>query len=305
MNALIKTMLAIVLLSLPVAMPSAWGQSNDPLELQLEFDQATFLPGEPVVAYVKLVNRGEDAVDVFPRLAADLETVYYLIKSPDGKERVFETFALFELPDRTHHLAAGEAIYGFERLHFGPRGWTFPTPGRYEVRAIHRSGAQSSTQILNIVPSPPGNASADSEAVLASRQVGKFFTFGEGDHLREAVEILDRMNPERSVIGAYASYMLGSSWSKGFANYAAKEFRPARPQQAIRKLSLNGKTLPSFYFEAKRLLLLKLNLERLGDRSRAARASARLQSLRDASQFSDWLPAIEQHINVMYEEDPS
>lgn len=215
---------------------------------------------------------------------------------------MFETFALFELPERKHRLAAGGALYGVEPLHFGRRGWSFPAAGRYEVRAIHRSGAESPITVLNISSSSQRDVSSDSEAVLASPQVGKFFTFEEGDHLREAVEILEGMGPERSAIGAYASYMLGSSLSKGFANYAAKEFRPARRQRAIRKLSLNGKALPSFYFESKRLLLLKLNLERSGDQERAEHVNARLKSLHGASKLSNWLAAIEQNVKAMYGE---
>lgn len=276
------------------------------LEVTLRLDRETYLLGEPVVAYVAITNRDAAPVAIDSRLDPELGVVGYWITGPDGVERRFLPHAVADSDFPKVELAPGESVYGTARLDVGGHGWTFRAPGSYALRATYRGRRAGSPPVALEISSPEQGRPAEHAAtLLGSADLGAFWLFEEGDHFRGALDALRRLARERenTPLGRWAAYMLGSAFSKSFANFEERRLRPADRPRAIEHLEAVKDSLPSFYFTAKAHLLLDLDHRRLGRDDQAARVRAGLERI-VAERFPDlrpWLPVIRDEVARSFE----
>jgi hypothetical protein len=281
-----KALALAVLLPFTLSLECAIAQD---LRLDLSFDKEQYIPGEPIAAYVEVTNVGTEPAWVDSRLDAELMTVTYTITDPKGEERVFLPYSVADAAHPGVELAPGESVRDISLLHFGASGWTFGEEGRYTIRASYRGDRHQSEVVRLSVVTPPAEPDRQfSRQIMDEPEVGKFFLFEEGDHLASALTLLERLAEEadESVLGAYASYMLGSAYSKSFTVPGDPTGRALDARAAAHYLEEAKDRLPSAYFTIKAYMLLELNYERMGQDTTRVRTVESLERAID-TRFPD------------------
>jgi hypothetical protein len=253
MRHIVACLIIFSLVSL--SLPAAFAQDN--LTLEIKADKSTFLVGEPVIIYASLKNTNTTTEEVLP-LEPEAGFATYMIKSPDGSEVFFLPWVYHEFVDPKISLASGEVINAVSKIFYGGNGWTFKTPGAYEVWAVYPGNLNSNRLILDIIqPDDQSNLTA-SELFLGSDEVGKFLLFEGGDHLKHGIERLNQVASQfpETPHAAYANYVLGKSWADDFANFAENRLRPSDPQLSAHYLEKVDLNKVGFYYTIETYLTL-------------------------------------------------
>lgn len=107
----------------------------DEVQLQLNLRQKEFVVGEPVAVQVKLVNQGQNTIQVRkPRLN---ETVLYWIRPSKGEFQRYELNFVVETSGLPLDLSPGQASSGEEIIYYNyeTQAPAFPSAGEYILKA--------------------------------------------------------------------------------------------------------------------------------------------------------------------------
>lgn len=233
------------------------------LRLTLAADKTEFVPGEPVVLYLTIANRGETELQIPSALTPEYGYVQYRVQRENGGEAVFEPWIVME-NTTVQRLAPAASVSTQGRIFFGARGWTFAEPGTYRVRATFREASSPAVELR--VASPPASVDREQSArLIASRDAGLFLLFDGGDHLREGVKTLQDVAASNSSLSGYANYSLGAAAAKQFADVQTGTVRPPNLDEAQRYLKKGDALLPAdaIYYRLKsKDLMIDVSLKR-------------------------------------------
>lgn len=270
------------------------------LELSLVSDRTEFEFGEPVVLFVSLTNRGSTASGAMRFLQPDYGFVEYIVRDPEGTEQTFVPLGLNEHAAPQMTLAPGESLIAEAKLFFGGRGWTFASPGRYQVQAVYL-GEVSSNRREVTVRAPTEEASRRAaELFLQSEEVGRFLVFEGGDHLSDG---MGRLEEVASTLPAtphatYANYALGVNLLHDFANFTQNRLREAQPVRAIEYLEAARARSVGFYDTMHSLRSLAEAYRAITDSERAESVEGELLR-RTAEEFPAFGPLLAAVIRTM------
>jgi hypothetical protein len=276
-----KSLFSFLTLLVSTALLCGSAAAQASLELAIEADPDRPVLGEPVLLLVSLRNGGKEPVEVARHLAADFAHVDYYVTPPGGEERRFRAWAIKDATAPAWTLAPGEALQDEARIFFGPNGWTFPEPGRYEVRAVYQGAVRSNRLVLDI-EEPRNSASREAaDLFLTSNEVGYFLLLEGGDHLHEAVDRLERVSRlrGRAPHAAAANLALGLSLAYDFADFTEGRLRHAYPEAAAQHLADARDGARSFHQALHSRRGLVRSLRELGEEAGASDASDELDAL--------------------------
>ena len=233
--------LAIAALALLTSV-SALAQNRAPrLELDLELSTDEAEVGEAVTATVRLRNTGTSAAKVVTDLAPSYGFV--TVEVTDTEKRI-GPFVPLGIADRELDPVTipprGEISATFP-VYFGGRGWTFPKPGTYTLRALlHGAGdkeLQSKAVQLRVVRGDGAGRLLFGASREVRLETGKFLIWQQGDHLERAQAMLEKVisaNP-RSPLAQNAQLAIGLNLSRPFRDFTAGRVRPAQPEKALER----------------------------------------------------------------------
>jgi hypothetical protein len=217
--------------------------------LKLRAMQSAYVVGEPIVLTLTITNGGSTAFSCQP-LGVEFGYVKFFVgeKREYGFDRVKDpTRPPVAIPPGGER--AEDVVLHFD---FAAQTLTFPTPGKYMLRAEYRSWSPATSPslkaeiALEVVAPEAGDAAGS--VLFAMPAVGEFVA----DSAREEA-IVTRLknyiqaNPE-SVFGRYAAFYAGQHELRSYAD------RPANPAEAERLLSLCDR--PGFQLRPPALLRL-------------------------------------------------
>jgi hypothetical protein len=106
------------------------------IEFKLQMGKKEYLPGQPAVAYLEITNRGLQSVPVIDQLDPQFDVVkFYVLHS--HKEVQFVPYTIADIIPHLTKLDSNRSIRGYAKIFYGSGGYTFPTPGSYQVRATY------------------------------------------------------------------------------------------------------------------------------------------------------------------------
>jgi len=249
------------------------------LELTIQFDEPSFDLGEPIIAYVTLTNNDQVSLRVPRRLEPEYGQIIYTVVSA-GEERAFVPWALKE-NERTHEeIPPGGEVVGLSKIFFGANGWTFRNPGTYVVEVSYRNEFKGSAE-LRIDDPATEEERATAQMVLTDDDVGYFFLFEGGDHLKSAIETLEHIRNEfpESELAAYANFTLGKNLSSGFRGFGDQPTRPPDRDLASKYLQASLDVLDdraSLYYRVEAYSQLASVYTAMGLEQQADEAQSRL-----------------------------
>jgi len=245
------------------------GVASAELSLTLSSHKSSFALGEPIIVDVELKCLGGTA-RVLGELDPKYHTLIFFVRGPAGGEEAFIPLVLAEALGTETTLGPGESLKESAKLFFGGRGWTFPSPGNYQIRAVFEGvigapGPLSSNVLALEVRAPANTAEQEQARLIMGREQGKFLIYEGGDHLTQGIQALRALVSRypRSPHAAYANFALGMAYSKPFKNFKTGVLRPANPVLArnyLNKVRV-GLIAPSLRMRLQQLApLLNLNL---------------------------------------------
>jgi hypothetical protein len=159
-----------------------------------------YLPGQPSIAYLKLTNQGSCPVSIVDRLDPRYDMVKFYIKK-DGKEKedlcVPYSYIEFILQEKT--LNPGESMHACAKIFYGSKGYSFPEPGTYKVRASYHGITHGLGEIINsntidvIIRLPKGKDEEEQVKLIKGDQQALFFPFEGGDKLTDGINQLTKL----------------------------------------------------------------------------------------------------------------
>jgi len=233
----------LVLALVCAAVPGSLGAQTSALRLVVSFERPAVYPGEPVIAYVSIMNASNDAVTLPEQLGPEYARIVYYVKQDDKPEVEFRPWALME-NQRIVELPARQTRQEQARIFFGANGWTFASPGTYHVRAVLGRAASEPAELT--VQRPASDTErAQSERITASREAGFFLLFDGGDHLSAGRDLLRDIAGTNTRFAGFASYALGASLGKRFADLQTGALRAPDPAAADALLQRSESRLPA------------------------------------------------------------
>src|SRR5690606_17736305 len=160
------------------------------LHLRIEGQQAAYPLGYPIALRLMVENRSQQALPLRGRLAPAYGILQVEYRFEGASEwRVFQPLAWFEpADDEEAMLEPGESTEQTAPVYFGDDGWTFSSPGSYEVRAIVKASEEIDDVVSNVIPirvaAPETDAEREvlrpllDETGMLDIEVGRWLTFG-------------------------------------------------------------------------------------------------------------------------------
>lgn len=160
------------------------------VELRIQAMPAAYPLGYPVAIRVLARNVGQEALPIKGRLNPSYGVVRIEYRRSESEQwSVVEPLAWFEpVGDEYAMLLPGERTEQTVPIYFGDRGWTFPQPGDYEVRARLQLGSDAQDAASETVPVIVVDAhTPDDEAALRpllnggrrlNDAIGRLLSFG-------------------------------------------------------------------------------------------------------------------------------
>ena len=106
------------------------------LDLKIFTDKSEYLLGEPVIAYVQLINSGTEAVTIVDQIDPKYEHVNFYIKK-ENKEVLFIPYSVVDSDLHTSILEPAKSITEAIKIFYGGNGWTFEFAGKYQIRSSY------------------------------------------------------------------------------------------------------------------------------------------------------------------------
>jgi subtilisin family serine protease len=183
--------------------------TESPLRLRIGTAKEVYLVGEAVSLAVAVVNTSDTPQEVIPLLSPEYGFLNVLIRGPTQEQ--FQPFkppvlrgARMARLSRT--LAPNDVMIDDARVFFSSGGWTFATPGDYEIQATFPADTafssdiiRSETLLVTIEPpttEPTKRASRllfDKGGLRFGIEQGLFLYMGGGDHLSYGADRLRQL----------------------------------------------------------------------------------------------------------------
>jgi hypothetical protein len=239
------------------ASPPAQVVPGTGLLLSLAADRNDYLLGEPVYLAVLLENTLTEPQKVFGSLDPTDGVVTIFVRTPDGRRMQFVPFVEADNdPSIFIDLAPAGVIGRKIAVFFGANGWTFMSPGKYELTAVYRHPgapgkmAETTSAPISIEISSSNDGSGEflvADKDPESLEAGKFLTWMAGDHLVKGHAHL-QMFLERwpkSPLADFVHSAFARSYSRSFRNYIKGEVRPPDCPRVLDHLKqVTGTRLP-------------------------------------------------------------
>lgn len=123
------------------------------ISLRIQAQAAPYPLGYPIAVRLMARNESEHPLRIKDRLAPTYGLVQVEYR-PKGAEdwQAFQPLVWYEPADDTQAvLQPGESTEQTAAIYFGDAGWTFGTPGEYELRAILRASEDSELTFSNVI----------------------------------------------------------------------------------------------------------------------------------------------------------
>ena len=173
--------------------------AESPLRLQIETAKKIYTVGETPSLTVVVSNGGDTPRDVIPLLSPEYGFLNVLIRGPGQDEfRPFKPPVLREarMASLSRTLPPFDFIIDEARVFFSSEGWTFETPGDYEIQATFPADTAFSNDVIRSeilrlsVVAPATEAGRRASRLLFARggiglgaEQGLYLYMGGGDHL--------------------------------------------------------------------------------------------------------------------------
>ena len=236
------------------------------LDLHVEMGKKEYLPGQPAIAYLKLTNDGSEPLAIIDKLDPEYNVVKFYVKKKD-KEVRFMPYSLLEFVSKEKILNPGESVFGRAKIFYGSNGYTFPRPGKYEVRATffgvgHGLGKAIDSNNTDVNVRPPKNKEEREQVkLITGKEQALFFLFEGGDQLKNGMRELTKLANKypNSILGSYANAVLGLHWSKEFKDFKSKHVRQPDNDKARSYLDTAADTVKGYWANATYLNLANLH----------------------------------------------
>jgi hypothetical protein len=225
-----------------------------------------YLPGQPAVAYLEITNKGLQSISVIDQLDPQFDVVkFYVIHSQ--KEVLFVPYAVADIIPHVINLDSNNSIRGYAKIFYGSGGYTFPTPGKYQVKATYQGLIDKPGEIIqsNIVDfevkSPEDKQENDQVNLIKGNEQALFFLFEGGDHLTNGLTMLTELASKYpvSTLGAYANAALGLHWSKNFKDFQKNRVRKADMERATSFLNVAKENVSGHWADSTYLTLARIH----------------------------------------------
>jgi len=173
--------------------------ADSPLSLQLRTVKDTYLVGEAVTLTVAVINTGDASHDVIPLLSPEYGFLNVLIRGPGQQEfRPYKAPVIrsARMAGLNRTLAPRDIMVDDARVFFSSDGWTFATPGDYEIQATFPADTAFSNDVIRSVTqhvtvrNPETDATIGASRLLFTRdglglgtEQGLYLYMQGGDHL--------------------------------------------------------------------------------------------------------------------------
>lgn len=213
------------------------------IEFKLEIGKKDYLLGEPVVAYMDIINSGSEPVEVIKKLDPEFGIVKFIIKK-QNEETVFRPYMVVDsLPEKVT-LKPGSRISGSGKIFYGGKGWTFNSPGNYQIKATYSGLVEDPDKVIESntaevqIRSPSSDEEKDQVNLIMGDEQGLFLLFQGGDHLSDGISNLKELTTKypQSDLAGYADIALGTNYSKDFKNFQKNEVRKADKEKSLEYL---------------------------------------------------------------------
>lgn len=213
-------------------------QSPD-LALTIDLGKAEIAVGEPVYAIATLTNVSAQPVEGFFDVSPESGGMSVEIDRDGAHVSNFAPLAVDDVDRPRVTLQPGESLGGAFQIFYGARGWTFSSPGAYQVRVLFAEPGAAEPVVampveLEVIEDSVGRTLVDD----AAGDAGKFMAWLGGDHLQSARRQLDNAarSSSTSPVAMHARWILGESLSRPFRNYVENTIRPPQPEASLELL---------------------------------------------------------------------
>ena len=226
------------------------------IDLKLSTDKTEYLLGEPVIAYIQIVNSAPAPVSIVDRLDPRYEYMNFYTRKENEDEILFVPFVIADSNLHTLILEPGKSITESIKIFYGGNGWTFDTAGKYQIRSVYKGitgniAEKIDSDVIEINVLPPKNEQEKEQVnLIMGKEQGKFLLFESGDHLTNGISSLQNLVnkfPE-SQLSNYANYALGKNFAVDFKDFQKGRIRKAEPQKSITHLNkIKDKEIGSYF----------------------------------------------------------
>jgi hypothetical protein len=197
----------------------------------LKMGKEEYLPGQPAIAYLSLINNSEQSISVTNLFDPKYDFVKFVIEHNKNVIQ-FTPYSMVDVMPKTMKLEPGKSIHGHAKIFYGSNGYTFPNPGTYKVKAIYYGLVYPSevieSNIAEVKITTPKNKEEEEQVnLIKGDEQALFFLFEGGDHLTSGIKSITKLAEKHpsTVLGAYANAVLGIHWSKDFKDLVKKKIR--------------------------------------------------------------------------------
>lgn len=275
-----------------LCLPSMALAQNLGAHFELRTDKTEYVLGEPVVVYFALTNLGVDELALPLRLEPEYGMVVFEIAREGAAATTYRGWNRKCLGTDTRASVIGEAVYGVSQLFYDGNDWLFATPGSYRITAKLFGEVCSEELLIQVKASTvqPGAAAQ----LMQEDEAARYLLYHGGDHLTLGLETLGNIINQPKVEWAYATHInlaMGEAYLDDFANYVARQRRPADPQRALGYLVEARQKPVGLYSVVMAHTLLAAAYDDLGQSALASEARQSLAMIvRDQySTFQPWV----------------
>lgn len=214
--------------------PTAGGTRSN-LSMELVPTKRQFQFTEPVTLELSLSNHTNLPMPV-GRLSPAYGDVDFLIRKPNGVVQRYQP-PLFKCEATPSVLEGGEKKSHVTSLAVGANGFTFDTPGRYEITAVvpdASSGVMIVADPVDIWVSYPEKADEQIAHRVFTSDAALFLYMGGGEHLRNAKDALNEVVVEhpQHPFAAHANLVLGLNALAGQKSIEKGKGTHSKPDEA-------------------------------------------------------------------------
>ncbi|HYG82862.1 MAG TPA: hypothetical protein VD861_20870 [Pyrinomonadaceae bacterium] len=213
--------------------PTAGGTRSN-ISMSVTPTKTEFRFTEPVTLEVALSNHTSEAMPV-GRLSPAYGDVDFIIRKPNGAVERYQP-PLFKCESSRTILQGGEKKRHVTSLAVGAKGFTFDTPGHYEITAVTpdtSSGVMVVARSVDIWVRYPEQRDEEIARRVFNSGTGLFLYMGGGEHLTKAKDALNEVAeryPEHP-FAAHANLVLGLNALAG-QKRVKEHTTPSKPEEA-------------------------------------------------------------------------
>jgi len=234
------------------------------IDLKLSTDKREYLLGEPIMAYIEIINSGSASVSIVDRLDPRDGYINFYTKKENEDEILFVPFAITDPTLHTLILEPGKSITKTIKIFYGGNGWTFDTVGNYQIRCVYKGITENPAEKIDSngveinVFAPRDDQEREQVNLMMGEEQGKFLLFESGDHLTNGISSLQKLAnkfPE-SQLANYANFALGKNFAIDFKDFQKGRIRKAEIEKSIDHLNKTKDKEIGSYFKKETFFVL-------------------------------------------------